>query len=140
MLARVSIGAALGCARVTNPGTEGKPPVVISILTLIALIGGILALIDGIIRVRRGNAVLAVIEIIVSALFLITFIPPLAAVIPVGIATTTLAIVLLIVLVIQLVLRGSTWRSGIALTASAIIVLAIWLVLALGWVNIPGIA
>ncbi|HEX7835528.1 MAG TPA: hypothetical protein VF479_08690 [Pseudolysinimonas sp.] len=113
---------------------------VISILTLIALIGGILALIDGIIRVRRGNAVLAVIEIIVSALFLITFIPPLAAVIPVGIATTTLAIVLLIVLVIQLVLRGSTWRSGIALTASAIIVLAIWLVLALGWVNIPGIA
>ena len=113
---------------------------VISILTLIALIGGILALIDGIVRVRRGNAVLAVIEIIVSALFLIAFIPPLEKIIPVAIATTTLAIVLLIVLVIQLVLRGSTWRSGIALTASAIILIGLWLVLALGWVNIPGIA
>ena len=113
---------------------------VISILTLIAIIGGVLALIDGIIRVRRGNAVLAVIEIIVAALFLIAFTPPLAAVIPVAIATTTLAIVLLIVLVIQLVLRGSTRRSGVALTVAAIVILAIWLVLALGWINIPGIA
>jgi hypothetical protein len=113
--------------------------VVISLLTIIAILGGVLALIDGIIRVRRGNAVIAVIEIIVAALFLIAFIPPLAEIIPVAIATTTLAIVLLIVLVVQLVLRGSTRRSGIALTTAALVIIAFWLVVALGWVSIPGL-
>ena len=59
----------------------------ISLLTLIALVAGVLALVDGIIRVRgRGAAVLAVIEIIVAALFLIAFIPPLAAVVPISMA------------------------------------------------------
>jgi hypothetical protein len=114
--------------------------VVISLLTLIALLGGVLALVDGIIRVRRGNTVLAVIEIIVAALFLIAFIPPLAAMIDVAIATTTLAIVLLIVLVIQLVLRGSTRRSGVALTIAAIVIIAFWLVVALGWISIPALS
>jgi hypothetical protein len=114
--------------------------VVISLLTLIALLGGVLALVDGIIRVRRGNAVIAVIEIVVAALFLIAFIPPLAEVIPVAIATTTLAIILLVVLVLQLVLRGSTWRSGIALTTAAILIIGFWLIVALGWVVIPGLA
>ena len=136
----LAIGAALGCARGLRPLDGRNFPVVISLLTLIALLGGVLALVDGIIRVRRGNTVLAVIEIIVAALFLIAFIPPLAAIIPVAIATTTLAIVLLIVLVIQLVLRGSTRRSGVALTVAAIVIIAFWLVVALGWIAIPALS
>jgi hypothetical protein len=104
-------------------------------LLVLALIGGALALIDGIIRVRgRGTAIVAVIEIIVAALFLISL---FVAGIPFG--TTVLAIVLLIVLVVQLVLRGSTRRSGVTITIVSIILIAIWLVLALGWVHIPGV-
>ena len=113
----------------------------ISLITIVALAAGILALVDGIIRVRgRGTAILAVIEIIVSALFLIAFIPPLAAVIPTLVSTVTLAVILLIVLVLQLVLRGSTRRSGAAITVIAIVLLVIWLVVALGWVSIPGLS
>ena len=104
-------------------------------LLVLALIGGALALIDGIIRVRgRGTAILAVIEIIVAALFLISL---FVSGIPFG--TTVLAIALLIVLVVQLVLRGSTRRSGVTITVVSIIVTAIWLILALGWVHIPGV-
>ncbi|MBW8872674.1 MAG: hypothetical protein JF618_11125 [Leifsonia sp.] len=104
-------------------------------LLVLALIGGALALIDGIIRVRgRGTAILAVIEIIVAALFLLSlFVPG----IPFG--SVVLAIALLIVLVIQLVLRGSTRRSGVTITVVSIIVTAIWLILTLGWVHIPGV-
>ena len=50
-----------------------------------------------------------------------------------------LAIVLLIVLIVQLVLRGSTRRSGVTITVVAIILTLIWLVLAQGWIVIPGI-
>ncbi|MEZ5191010.1 MAG: hypothetical protein R2717_09420 [Schumannella sp.] len=112
----------------------------ISLLTLIALVAGVLALVDGIIRVRgRGAAVLAVIEIIVAALFLIAFIPPLAAVVPTLVSTVTLAVVLLILLVLQLVLRGSSRRGGVAITVIALVLLALWVVVALGWVAIPGL-
>ena len=102
---------------------------------IIGLIGGILALVDGIIRVRgRGTAILAVIEIIVAALFLISFIPSWC-----HSGRVILAVVLLIVLVLQLILRGSTRRSGAAITVIAIVLLVIWIVVALGWVAIPGL-
>ena len=48
--------------------------ITLSWLLIIGLIGGALALIDGIIRVRgRGTAIIAVIEIIVAALFILSF-------------------------------------------------------------------
>jgi hypothetical protein len=113
----------------------------ITLITLVALAAGVLALIDGIIRVRgRGTAILAVIEIIVAALFLIAFIPPLAAVVPTLVSTVTLAVVLLIVLVLQLIIRGSTRRGSIAITVIALVLLALWLIVALGWVSIPGLS
>ena len=111
----------------------------ISLLTVIALAAGILAVVDGIIRVRRGNALLAVIEIIVAALFLIAFIPPLEAIVPTVVSTMTLAVVLLILLVLQLFLRGSTRRGGLALTVIALVLLVIWIVVTLGWVSIPAL-
>jgi len=106
----------------------------ISILTLIFLIGVVVALIDGIVRARgRGSAVLAAIEIVVAALLLLSLFVDL----PVG--TIVLAVVLLIVLVLQLVLRGSARRGGVSLTIIALVATAIWLVLALEWIRIPGV-
>ena len=108
--------------------------ITLSWLLIIGLLGGILALIDGIIRVRgRGTAIVAVIEIIVAALFILSFF----VAVPFG--SLILAIVLLIVLIVQLVLRGSTWRGGVTITVVAIILTLIWLVLAQGWIIIPGV-
>jgi hypothetical protein len=108
--------------------------ITLSWLLIIGLLGGILALIDGIVRVRgRGAAIVAVIEIIVAALFILSFF----VVVPFG--SLILAIVLLIVLIVQLVLRGSTWRGGVTVTVVAIILTLIWIVLAQGWIIIPGI-
>jgi len=107
-----------------------------SILTLIFIIGAVLALIDGIIRARgRGNTVLAAIEIVVAALMLLS----LFVGIPFG--PVVLAIVLLVVLVLQLVLRGSVRRGGgMSLTIIALVATVVWLILALGWITIPGLA
>jgi hypothetical protein len=108
--------------------------ITLSWLLIIGLVGGVLALIDGILRVRgRGTAIVAVIEIIVAALFLLSFFVN----VPWG--SLILAIVLLIVLVVQLVLRGSTRRSGVTITILAMVLIAIWIVLAQGWLVIPGI-
>ena len=106
----------------------------ISILTLIFVIAAVVALIDGIVRARgRGNTVLAAIEIVVAALMLLS----LFVAIPFG--AIVLAVVLLIVLVLQLVLRGGARRGGVSLTIVALIATAIWLVLALQWIRIPGL-
>ena len=108
--------------------------ITLSWLLLIGLIGGVLALIDGILRVRgRGTAIVAVIEIIVAALFILSFFVN----VPWG--SLILAVVLLIVLIVQLVLRGSTYRSGVTVTVLAMVLIAIWIVLAQGWIVIPGI-
>ena len=103
----------------------------ISILTVIFLVGTIVALIDGIIRARgRGNTILAIVEIVIAALLLLS----LFVAIPIG--TIVLSVVLLIVLVLQLVLRGSVrGGAGVSLTVVALIAIAIWLVLALGWIT-----
>lgn len=108
--------------------------ITLSWLLVIGLVGAILALIDGIIRVRgRGTAILAVIEIIVAALFILSFF------VSVPFGGLILAIATLIVLILQLVLRGSTRRSGVGLTVVAIVLVVIWIVLEQHWVVIPGI-
>lgn len=108
--------------------------ITLSWLLVIGLVGAVLALIDGIIRVRgRGVAIVAVIEIIVAALFILSFF----VVVPFG--SLVLAIATLIILIVQLIVRGSTRRSGVGLTVVAIILVLIWIVLAQGWIVIPGI-
>lgn len=93
-----------------------------------------LAVIDGVIRVRgRGTPILAVVEIIVGALVVLSFF------INVPVAIITLVIIMGIVLVIQLVFRGSTRRSGVGITVVSLLLTVIYLVLALGWLHIPGI-
>ena len=118
-----------------HPAPDGRTPVItLSWLLVIGLIGAILALVDGIIRVRgRGVAIVAILEIIVAALFILSFF----VAVPWG--GFVLAIVTLIILVVQLIVRGSTRRSGVGLTIVAIVFVLAWLVLSQGWIVIPGI-
>ncbi|HEY2556881.1 MAG TPA: hypothetical protein VGI08_07230 [Diaminobutyricibacter sp.] len=108
--------------------------ITLSWLLLIGLVGGVLAVIDGAARTRgRGTPILAVIEIIAGALFVLSLFFPA---IPFG--AVTLAVITLIVLVVQLVLPGK--RRGVgAMTIVALILTAAWIVLALHWVVIPGV-
>ena len=97
--------------------------ITLSWLLLIALIGGVLALVDGIwrLRARGGNTVVGVIEVIVAALFLLSlFVPG----IPWG--SLVLGVATLIVVVVALFLGG---RTGRGVTIAAAVVVAIWLVL-----------
>ena len=108
--------------------------ITLSWLLLIALLGGVLALVDGIwrLRARGGNTVVGVIEVIVAALFLLSlFVPG----IPWG--SLVLGVATLIVVVVALFLGG---RTGRGVTIAAAVVVAIWLVLLVNhWIDIPGI-
>jgi hypothetical protein len=103
-------------------------------LTIILFAAAALAVIDGIIRVRgRGTPILAVLEIIAGGLVVLSFF------INVPVAIITLVIIMGILLVLQLVLRGSTRRSGVGITAVSLVLTVIYLILALGWLHIPGV-
>ena len=106
--------------------------ITLSWLLLIALIGGALALFDGILRVRgKGNTVVGIIEIVVAALFILSlFLPG----IPFG--SLVLAIATLIVIVVGLLLHG---RQGLGIAIAALAVIALWIVLVNRWLVIPGI-
>ncbi|MWB99959.1 hypothetical protein [Agromyces seonyuensis] len=99
-------------------------------LLLIAIAGGVLALVDGILRLRGRGTAIGIVEVIVSALFLLSlFVPG----IPFG--SLVLAVVTGIVLIVSLVAR----RGSTALAIAGLALLAIWIVLAQGWLRIPGI-
>jgi len=102
-------------------------------LLLIALIGGILALVDGIwrLRARGGSTVVGVIEVIVAALFLLSFFVPG---IPWG--SLVLGVATIIALVVALFAGG---RTGRGVTIAALVVTAVWVVLVNQWLIIPGI-
>ncbi|WP_353808599.1 hypothetical protein [Agromyces sp. SYSU T00194] len=106
--------------------------ITLSWLLLIALVGGVLALVDGIWRVRaRGSAIVGIIEIVVAALFVLSL---FVTGIPFG--SLVLGIALLVVLVVALVTRG---RLGMTLTIIALVLIALWIVLEQGWLVIPGL-
>ncbi|MFC8680285.1 hypothetical protein ACFT30_02110 [Microbacterium ureisolvens] len=106
--------------------------ITLSWLLLIALVGGVLAIVDGILRVRgKGNTLIGIIEIVVAALFVLSlFLPG----IPFG--SLVLAIATLIVIVLGIVFRG---RQGVGVAIAALAVIALWIVLANRWLVIPGI-
>ena len=102
-------------------------------LLLIGLAAGVLALVDGIwrLRARGGSTVVGIIELIVAGLFLLSlFLPG----IPFG--SVVLGVATLIVLAVAMFAGG---RTGRTLTIIALVLMAIWLVLTLGWVVIPGV-
>lgn len=106
--------------------------ITLSWLMIIALAGGVLALIDGILRLRgKGGTLFGVLETIVAALFLLShFVPG----IPFG--SLVLGIATIVVLVIGLILRA---KHAIGVTIAALVVIALWIVLINRWLIIPGI-
>lgn len=106
--------------------------ITLSWLLLIALVGGVLALVDGILRLRgKGSTIVGIIEIVVAALFILSlFLPG----IPFG--SLVLAVATLIVVVIGLVFRG---RQGVDIAIAALVVIALWIVLMNRWLVIPGV-
>jgi len=107
--------------------------ITLSWLLIIGIVGGILALIDGILRMRSraGSMILGIIEIVVAALFVLSlFLPG----IPFG--AVVLAVVTIVVLIIGLIMRG---KLGLGVTVAALVVQVIWLVLENHWVVIPGV-
>lgn len=109
--------------------------VTLSWMLVIAIAGGVLALIDGITRSRgRGTSIIAILEIIAAVLFLLAlFLPG----IPFG--ALVLAIITAVIVAVQLFTRGGTRRGGIALTVVSLILLVLWIVLSQGWIIIPGV-
>lgn len=108
--------------------------ITLSWLLLLALAGGVLALVDGIwrLRARGGSTVVGIIEIVVAGLFLLSL---FVTGIPFG--PLVLGIATIIALAVALFAGG---RTGRTLTIIALVVLVIWLVLDNGWVVIPGIS
>lgn len=102
-------------------------------LLIIALIGGALTVVDGVLRLRGrgGSTIIGIIEVVVGALFLLSlFLPG----IPWG--SIVLGIVAMITLVVALVIGG---RRGRGLAIGALVVLAIWFILVNRWLVIPGV-
>ena len=121
-------------SRVAVPPHHSKGPTLVTfnLLVLIGVIGGVLALVDGIrrLRARGGNTIVGIIEVIVGALFILSFFVP----VPWG--SLVLGVATLIVLVVALFLGG---RTGRGLTIAAAVVIAAWIVLVNHWLIIPGI-
>jgi hypothetical protein len=105
----------------------------INLLFVLALVGGVLAIIDAIVRIRAHSAVLGVIQVIVAALFTLSL---FVAGVPFG--QPILAVVTIVILVLGLAFRGSGRRGGAALTVVAIIVLLAYMLLA-GDIRIAGV-
>jgi hypothetical protein len=109
--------------------------ITLSWLLIIAIVGGVLALLDGILRSRgRGSAVLGILEIIAAVLFLLSFFFPG---IPFG--SLILAIITAVLLVVQLFMRRGVRRGGIAITIVAVVLIVLWIVLEQRWLLIPGV-
>ncbi len=106
--------------------------VTFNLLVLIGIVGGVLALVDGIwrLRARGGNTIVGVIEIIVAALFILSFFVP----VPWG--SLVLGVATLIVLAVALFLGG---RTGRGVTIAGLVVVAAWIVLVNRWLVIPGL-
>jgi hypothetical protein len=114
----------------------------LTLMFVVAAVGGILALIDGITRTRGGAAVLAILEIIVAVLFLISlFVVGLPLRVgDVEFTSPLLGLILVILLLIQLAFRSGVRRGGVAITLIAIILLIVWFVFGIGArVVIPGV-
>ena len=107
--------------------------IALSWLLIIAIIGGALALVDGILRLRArgGSTIVGIIEIVVAGLFLLAlFIPG----IPFG--AIVLAVATLVVLAVALFAGG---RTGRTITIIALVAIALYLILANRWLVIPGV-
>lgn len=112
--------------------------VTLSWLLIITILAAALALIDGIVRLRsrRSNTVLAVAELVFALLMLLT----LFFAFPAPLGTLLFAILLEVVLLLILLLRGTGARGASTMTILALILNSIVVLMALGWLTIPGLS
>jgi hypothetical protein len=116
----------------------------LSLMFFIAAIGGILALIDGITRARGGAALLAILQIVVAILFLLSlFVRGIPLTVgELEFTTPLLGFIMVILLLINLAFRSGVRSGGVAITLVAIILLVIWFVFGLGArldLYVPGV-
>ena len=106
-------------------------------LLLLLGVTAILAIIDAVTRLRgrRGiGSVLAVIELIVGVLMILS----LFIVLPGILANNILEIVLLVLLILLLIFRGSVRRGFAAITVICLVLDLALLLFGFGWLVIPG--
>lgn len=112
--------------------------ITLSWLLIITVLAAALAIFDGVRRLRghRSNSILAIAELVFAVLMLISVFVAFPA--PLG--TFLFSLALEIVLVILLVMRGTRGRGGVTtVTIIALILNSIVLLIALGWLSIPGL-
>jgi len=111
--------------------------ITLNLLTILIILIGALAIIDGVTRVRgrRVSAVLAILEIVLGAALLLT-----SFVVALGVPVLWIAIALEIVFVVLIVTRGTgRGRGYLGLTAVAAILNLIYVLNLLRVLVIPGI-
>jgi len=106
----------------------------LSLLLILALVTALVALYDGIIRVRgkRGPNAVAIVEVVAAALLGVSIFVPLPPPLSMQLFSIVLEVALILVLVIRQASRNIATVTIIALILNTILVLQL-----LGWLNIP---
>lgn len=111
--------------------------VTLSWLLIITILAAALALFDGISRLRgrRSNSILAIAELVFAVLMLISIFFAFPA--PMG--TFLFAIILEVILLLILLIRGAGAKGVSTITLIALILNTIVVLIAAGWLIIPGL-
>lgn len=111
--------------------------ITISWLFIITVLAAALALFDGISRLRgrRSNSLLAILELVFAVLMLISIFFAFPA--PLG--TFLFAVILEVILVVILLVRGAGAKGVSTLTIIALVLNTVVVLIAAGWLHIPGL-
>jgi hypothetical protein len=111
---------------------------VISWLLLITIAAAAFAVFDGIRRLRghHSKTILAIAELVFAGLMLIS----IFIAFPAPFSTLLFAIILEVVLILLLVLKGTSGRGFTTVTFIALILNSIVVLIAAGWLSIPGLS
>jgi uncharacterized membrane protein len=111
--------------------------ITLSWLLIVTVLAAALSMFDGIRRVRgnRTNSILAIAELVFAVLMLISIFIAFPA--PLG--TFVFAVALEVVLILLLVLRGTRGSGFTTLTLIALILNTVVVLIAAGWLSIPGL-
>jgi hypothetical protein len=111
--------------------------ITLSWLLIVTILAAALALFDGISRLRgrRSNSILAIAELLFAVLMLLSiffaFPPPLG--------TFLFAVILEVVLILILLIRGAGAKGVSTVTVIALILNSVVVLIAAGWLTIPGL-